>query len=829
MGNRLGKGEGKARPPANGKGKGRDVTSGGGGGGGTGAVAAGAPAVEAAPTTKATATTTTTATTSATSAAAAAATEAAANASASASAPATSATPPTTTTIPTHGVSVRHLRSLPVAPTATIYDVCTSFVKPTTAATQSSYADYLLSSPQTKHLVKPKADVFVSYAWAYSWNDVLSALEESGFADAFIWLDVVVVDQHHALGKQVDDWLLTFKSAVVELKHVVFVLAPWAAPTNTKRAWCVFEILAAVDANVVRTVVLPPAQKQDFLAAMVEERLGVDIFMSIFADVNIDRCDATSATDKEAILSLVRDRVDVNDAVLGPLKDFYVVTAESAAAEAERDAWSATSPASPERKRDVVKMLSAVGNLHRCLAHPILALEWHERALALARDAASPSAPNDNDAQVAIVLSNMSSAMMELGRLEEAVTFIRESIDMCRPLATTPVGITGLATSISNLAVYLTAQGKYAESLTATEEALALRRQVLDEDHEQILQSLNNLAATLAKLGRYEEALDIHRDVLVRRERNTGRDHPDVATTLGNIASCLYSMRRAAEAEAPLREALAIRRRALGEDHTDVALSLSDLASCLASDPAKLEEALQMHQEALALRMRVLGSDHPDIATSLSNISATLQSLGRNEEGLEFALKTLEMRRRVFGDPDSHAEVASAEADVGTKYFLLKRYGEALDATKRALEIRRRAFASAGGAHPSIVESLTVVGMCYRAMGPAMRNKALEAHCDALRTAAQVATTLRGAVVVEPLGDVAIDATLRELPDDANVAGNMLTLAVTLYSTVGNVQEARKFGAGALRMRERLLGEDHPLTQQTRRDWGEGGVAMRSS
>ena len=48
--------------------------------------------------------------------------------------------PPRKTRIPLAGMSVKHLRSLPIKPDVTMYDVCVEFIKPKTASKKTSYA-----------------------------------------------------------------------------------------------------------------------------------------------------------------------------------------------------------------------------------------------------------------------------------------------------------------------------------------------------------------------------------------------------------------------------------------------------------------------------------------------------------------------------------------------------------------------------------------------------------------------------------------------------------------------------------------------------------------
>ena len=140
--------------------------------------------------------------------------------------------------MPTHGVSVRYLKErFADHLEENVYTLCAEVVT-ATAASKTSFAVQLLGEDALKRHVKPVADVFVSYAWAFNLGDVIGASESQGLGEANIWMDVFLVNQHEVpgLGKEVDAWLSTFGGAV---KKVVFVLSPWSKLVNAVRAWCV--------------------------------------------------------------------------------------------------------------------------------------------------------------------------------------------------------------------------------------------------------------------------------------------------------------------------------------------------------------------------------------------------------------------------------------------------------------------------------------------------------------------------------------------------------------------------------------------------------------
>jgi hypothetical protein len=87
----------------------------------------------------------------------------------------------------------------------------------------------LLSSTTTQQqLVKPLADSFVSYAWKYTFKDLITALMNgNGDLDRFVWIDAFVVNQHVRNNVNQKQWLETFRGALKEIGHAELVLIPW--------------------------------------------------------------------------------------------------------------------------------------------------------------------------------------------------------------------------------------------------------------------------------------------------------------------------------------------------------------------------------------------------------------------------------------------------------------------------------------------------------------------------------------------------------------------------------------------------------------------------
>src|SRR5205085_11695717 len=79
-------------------------------------------------------------------------------------------------------------------------------------------------------------------------------------------------------------------------------------------------------------------------------------------------------------------------------------------------------------------------------------------------------------------------------------------------------------------------------ALPHAEQALAIRRRVLGDDHPDTLTSLNNYGSVLEKLGRDSEAESVYKQALERRRRLLGEDNPKTLMSLNNYAHVLCSL-----------------------------------------------------------------------------------------------------------------------------------------------------------------------------------------------------------------------------------------------------------------------------------------------
>jgi len=260
------------------------------------------------------------------------------------------------------------------------------------------------------------------------------------------------------------------------------------------------------------------------------------------------------------------------------------------------------------------------------------------------------------------------------GWLEQAVQHGDKSASAVRARA-----LRGLGATLSTL-------GDHAESQTFTEEALALYRELGDDDG--VARCLNNLGRSALEVGElddattlFEEALAIHRQVDERESLTPLRNLAEVANRRGDLAE-----RRT------LCEEVLLAARAW-QDDLSVAEVLTDLA-WVASVDGRYDDVAQLASEALGFHLRV---GAPGVATACVLLTALVHaSRGHRDEAARLlGAAAAERERRgwpAFPEGIYALPFDALERDLGEeRYAAACEEGVALP-FERAVELATRAL-----------------------------------------------------------------------------------------------------------------------------------------
>jgi tetratricopeptide (TPR) repeat protein len=143
---------------------------------------------------------------------------------------------------------------------------------------------------------------------------------------------------------------------------------------------------------------------------------------------------------------------------------------------------------------------------------------------------------------------------------------------------------------------------RYAEGLAMDEQALALKRRALGNDHWDVALTLGNIADELHLLGRNEEALIRNATTLEVLERALGPRHPDVALHLFNRGEIHLALGQPQQALDDYHRALEIWKDALTPEHLYVSFALTGIGLAHLRQAGDVGEAVAPLERALAIR-----------------------------------------------------------------------------------------------------------------------------------------------------------------------------------------------------------------------------------
>ncbi|KAF8337928.1 uncharacterized protein EI90DRAFT_3118383 [Cantharellus anzutake] len=245
-------------------------------------------------------------------------------------------------------------------------------------------------------------------------------------------------------------------------------------------------------------------------------------------------------------------------------------------------------------------------------------------------------------------LNNLYFSLSKLGRRSEALSSIKESVELQRqPGSHTP----SLATSLNNLFHALSELGHHPEALSFIEESVELQRQLVTTRASctpNLAASLNNLYSALSKLGQHSKALPIIEEG-VKLCRQLVAVHSELFISDLAYRSTIYMTHF-------LTSGGILRRSHRSGKAFSFGASWLLFTQCHTSHHS---EALPIIEESVKL-CRQLVAVHPELyipnlAGSLNNLFGVLSNLGRHSEALPPIEAAVKLRRQLVAlHPESY-------------------------------------------------------------------------------------------------------------------------------------------------------------------------------
>ena len=241
-------------------------------------------------------------------------------------------------------------------------------------------------------------------------------------------------------------------------------------------------------------------------------------------------------------------------------------------------------------------------------------------------------------------------------------------------------------------------------------QALAIRRQVLGDEHLDVARTLNSLAEALSDSGLLDEAEALLNEaVAISRDRPDGEPHQADSLTL--MGTLLMEKGEYQAATPLLRKALALHRKHGNAESRLAARVLVSLGGALWLEK-NLDTAEPMLLEGLAMLHRVVGKSHPDVAEAQRYLGWVLAQKGDHAAAEAMFRESLAMYRQLLGP--EHSETLTSLSGLAEFLFLKGDYDAAEVTLREVLELDRRVR---GEKHPYVAIDLNSLALAVWEQG----------------------------------------------------------------------------------------------------------------
>lgn len=239
------------------------------------------------------------------------------------------------------------------------------------------------------------------------------------------------------------------------------------------------------------------------------------------------------------------------------------------------------------------------------------------------------------DGRIPILLNNLASVCQDLGRVNDAERYYRQSIAW---IERTDQG-TAPIRQLHNLASLLSEHEDFVGAERLERRALALFCEDPAQTDGERDRLVHGLAYALHGQERVAEAETLYRQALAAWETSQAHQR-DLSDLLNNLGLLCSRTGTGEEGLADLRRSVAILERTLGPGHPSLVIRLNTLATIYAGlrRPAEAEILLA---RALPLAAATFGSKHEIYGRVLLNYLAVLRQMNRKREAHEMGRRAI--------------------------------------------------------------------------------------------------------------------------------------------------------------------------------------------
>ncbi|MBW4626083.1 MAG: tetratricopeptide repeat protein [Brasilonema octagenarum HA4186-MV1] len=231
------------------------------------------------------------------------------------------------------------------------------------------------------------------------------------------------------------------------------------------------------------------------------------------------------------------------------------------------------------------------------------------------------------------ILGTIARAEEVLGRVEDAVAYYQQALDLC-PEA----DLENKATTLNNMALVIAKQGDISGAIALWQQSLEISERIGNVGGKGAI--LNNMAQVIAQQGDISEAIALWQQSLEISERigNVGGK----GAILNNMAQVIAQQGDISEAIALWQQSLEIKEH-IGDVGAKAA-TLSNMAGVIAQQ-GDISRAIALWQQSLEIKERI--GDVGGKATTLSNMAGVIAQQGDIFGALALWQQSLEIKERI--------------------------------------------------------------------------------------------------------------------------------------------------------------------------------------
>eukprot|EP01038_Epipyxis_sp_PR26KG_P014216 gene14216-19075_t len=482
-----------------------------------------------------------------------------------------------------------------------------------------------------------KSTIFVSFAYSNNFIELVEALNLflSSHSDQFpkdstyLWFDLFVNDQWHALEKNFEWWATTFKEAVVEIGNTVCVLSPWNKPVLLERAWCLYEISCSNNLFIA----LSKLQWIDFKNTLLEDNRSI---MSSLSKIDLENSSCFISDEKESIFREVREHdggfSGFNNKVVSLLRNWVDMTVLEILGEIVNTEDNVL-------KIDLLQKVEKIAEFYHERRQLDIALHLH---VLIAKCFDETHIKHlEADLHIAGILAlNMDLigardllAKVKIG-MERHYGFLHsETLKV-----------------YNNLADVLLKLGDTEGAKRLYKTTLDGYNQTVGPNHLDTLRTEFNLSNLFYFEGNYKEARILCERVYSVRcaSENLGPNHPDTLNALTKLCDILQSLGEIELAKKQIEKAIKGFEKTLGPDSNKTLVSILTLANILFGE-GNLREAKDKYTIAMKGFEMNFGPNYPDRLGCMTNIGNVLMKEGNYFEAKNYFIAALKGYTTLYG------------------------------------------------------------------------------------------------------------------------------------------------------------------------------------